>query len=154
MVENVPFTNALARIIIELVGYGNEALSTLFFVFGLSSLFVGCVFYLLGRMELSMILHFFPSHVLVGCIGGIGIFIARTGLEEASDTVLSFSMDGWESLVLKFHLLALVFAFEGCLRMLTRYTRDGNGTSKFPLLSPMYFCSITPAFYAASAVLK
>ena len=60
MVENVPFTNALSRIVVELVGYGEGALSTLFFVFGLSSLLVGCVFYLLGRMELGRILYFFP----------------------------------------------------------------------------------------------
>lgn len=91
--------------------------------------------------------------MLVGCIGGIGIFIARTGLEVASNAVLSLSMDGWKSFVDKFHLLALVFAFEGCLRLLTRMTKDGDGKSKFPLLSPVYFCSITPAFYAVSAVL-
>jgi len=69
MVENVPFCQALAYIVVEIQGYGKEALSTLFFLFGLSSVIVGLVFYFLGRMELGRILYFFPAHVLVGCIG-------------------------------------------------------------------------------------
>lgn len=69
MVENVPFCQALTYIVVEQQGYGKEALSTLFFLFGLASVTVGLVFYYLGRMELGKILYFFPAHVLVGCIG-------------------------------------------------------------------------------------
>lgn len=69
MVENVPFTQALTYIVVEIQGYGNEALSTLFFLFGLASVIVGLVFYLLGRWDLGRILYAFPAHVLVGCIG-------------------------------------------------------------------------------------
>jgi SulP family sulfate permease len=86
MVENVPFTNALTRIVVEVQGYGREALSTLFLLFGLASVIVGLVFYFLGKMELGRILYFFPTHVLVGCIGGIGVFIAKTGLEVTANT--------------------------------------------------------------------
>lgn len=69
MVENVPFCQALTYIVVEVQGYGKEALSTLFFLFGLASVIVGLVFYFLGRLELGRILYFFPAHVLVGCIG-------------------------------------------------------------------------------------
>lgn len=69
MVENVPFCQALTYIVVELQGYGKDALSTLFFLFGLSSVIVGLVFYFLGRMKLGKIFYFFPTHVLVGCIG-------------------------------------------------------------------------------------
>ena len=56
MVENVPFCLELARIVIDEVGPGNDigtasASSTLFFLFALSSVIVGIVFYLLGVME-------------------------------------------------------------------------------------------------------
>ena len=154
MVENVPFTNALTRIVVEMQGYGREALSTLFFLFGLASVLVGCVFYALGRMELGRILYFFPAHVLVGCIGGIGIFIARTGLEVTADSSFSLDANGWTTFSRKFHLLALVFGFEAGLRLLTHWTKDGAGKSKFPLLSPIYFCMITPVFYVSFGVLR
>lgn len=69
MVENVPFCQSLTYIVVEVQGYGKDALSTLFFLFGLSSVLVGIVFYLLGKFSLGRILYFFPTHVLVGCIG-------------------------------------------------------------------------------------
>lgn len=69
MVENVAFCQSLTYIVVEVQGYGKEALSTLFFLFGLASVIVGFVFYLLGRFSLGRILYFFPTHVLVGCIG-------------------------------------------------------------------------------------
>ena len=77
MVENVPFCLELAKIVINEQGYGIDSLSTLFFLFGFSSLLVGLVFYLLGHFKLGRVVYFFPSHVLVGCIGGIGLFIGE-----------------------------------------------------------------------------
>jgi hypothetical protein len=74
MVENVPFCQSLTAIVVEVQGYGKEALSTLFFLFGLASVIVGLVFYLLGKFSLGRILYFFPTHVLVGCIGKSDIF--------------------------------------------------------------------------------
>lgn len=72
LLENVPFYHAMARIVTTQQGYGKEALATLFFTFGLSSVMVGAVFYCLGRFSLGRVTYYFPAHVLVGCIGGIG----------------------------------------------------------------------------------
>jgi len=152
MVENVPFTNALTSIVVEVQGYGREALSTLLFLFGLASVIVGLVFYFLGKMELGRILYFFPAHVLVGCIGGIGVFIAKTGLEVTANTSFSLDIDGFTAFIHKFHLLALVFGFEVGLRFLTHWTKDETGKPKFPLLSPIYFCLITPVFYGFAGI--
>lgn len=74
MVENIPFWHALAYIVIEEQGYGVEALSTLFFLFGFSSVAVGILFYALGKLQLGRVVYYFPAHVLIGCIGGIGTF--------------------------------------------------------------------------------
>jgi hypothetical protein len=41
------------------------ALSTLLFLFGLSSVLVGIVFFLLGYLELGRIVYYFPNHVRV-----------------------------------------------------------------------------------------
>jgi SulP family sulfate permease len=143
MVENVPFCHALSHIVIKHQGYGVDALSTLFVMFGLSSIIVGLVFFLLGRLKLGRVVYYFPTHVLVGCIGGIGIFIAKTGIEVTIDAVF-----GVTSLAENLNLLAPVLAFELLLRFLERATLDANGRPSFSLLSPIFFCLITPVFYA------
>ena len=87
MIENVPLYLELAGITIaDGGGSGESATSTLFFLFGASSVIVELVFYLLGRFELGRVLYFFPKHVLVGCIGGIGLFIVVTALEVSTNT--------------------------------------------------------------------
>ncbi len=141
MVENVPFCQSLSYIVIKHQGYGREALSTLFFLFGMASVIVGAVFFTLGRLKLGKVLYFFPAHVLVGCIGGIGVFIAKTGLEVTANA--SFGTVFLE----KMPLLLVVFGFEAGLRLLNHLTKDSTGTSRYPLLSPIYFCLITPVFY-------
>ena len=152
MVENVPFLHALCKVVVQNQGYGKEALSTLFFLFGMSSILVGMTFYLLGRWKLGRIVYFFPNHVLVGCIGGIGVFIVITAIEVTSDVTFTFDLDGLQGLVTHFHLLSVVLAFECVLRLLQHITRDKNGNAKYPLLSPVYYCLITPLFYLGLAL--
>eukprot|EP00956_Cyclotella_meneghiniana_P016751 scaffold26695_cov71-Cyclotella_meneghiniana.AAC.12 len=53
MVENVPFCLELARIVIREQGYGMDALSTLFFLFGISSVIVGAL-----EVSTSVTFHF------------------------------------------------------------------------------------------------
>ena len=152
MVENVPFCLALARIVMDEQGNGEDgtsgASSTLFFLFGLSSVLVGLVFYLLGKFEMGRIVYFFPSHVLVGCIGGIGAYIVITGLEVTTNTACSLTLDGLnECIVQNFHLLWPIIVFEAFLRFLMRMTVKNNGDARYPLLCPIYYCCITPVFY-------
>ena len=80
-------------------------------------------------------------------VGGIGVFIAKTGLEVTSNTSFSFTAHGWVAFLEKFHLLAVVFSLEAGLRVLSRLTK-----SKYPLLSPIYFCSIPPFFYVCAGI--
>ena len=148
MVENVPFCHALSKIVIQHQGYGRDALSTIMVLFGLSSILVGIVFYTLGRLKLGRIVYYFPNHVLVGCIGGIGIFIAKTGCEVTTNSVLTVNMTAiWQFVTEHVHLLIPLVFFETSLRILQRLLVNKEGTSMFPLLAPVYFISITPMFY-------
>lgn len=151
MIENVPFYLALARILLLEEGLDEQEIiiSTLFFLFGVSSIIVGCIFYLLGKFEMGRILYFFPKHVLVGCIGGIGLFIIITSVEVTTSTTLTFTVHGmYDTLILHFALLAPVLVFEVILRLLMHFTTK-NGIPKCPLLGPIYYCCITPIFYIA-----
>jgi sulfate permease, SulP family len=147
MVENVPFLHALAKIVIERQGYGTDSLSTLFFLFGLSSVVVGIVFYLLGKLKLGKIVYFFPNHVLVGCIGGIGVFIVRTSIEVTTNTTFTLNIDGIVCLVRNFQLLWIIVVFDASLRMLTCLNEYKDGKPKYQLLSPIFYILITPIFY-------
>ena len=143
MVENVPFCLELARIVMSEQCDEVGTISTLFFLFGLSSVVVGLVFYLLGRLEMGRIVYFFPSHVLVGCIGGIGVFIVNTAIEVSTNATFSFTMQGINnSIVSQFNLLLPVIMFEIALRLIIHTTKG-----KYQLLPPIYYCTITPMFY-------
>ena len=151
MVENVPFMHALAKTVIERQGYGKDALSTLFFLFGLSSVVVGLVFYILGRLKQGKIVYFFPNHVLVGCIGGIGVFIVFTAIEVTTNTTFDIKNPRnaiQNTIVDRWYLLWVILAFEISLRCLLHCTRDlTTGRPKFQLLSPIFYILITPIFY-------
>jgi Sulfate permease family len=147
MVENVPFCHALCQVVMRRQGRGAAALSTVLMLFGISSTIVGLLFFILGRAQLGRIIHFFPTHVLVGCIGGIGVFLMRTAVEVSMDHTLTTERAVWQS---KWHLLWIIFALEIILRLLQKISLDATtGEAKYPLLSPVYFCSITPMFYLA-----
>jgi SulP family sulfate permease len=49
------------------------------FAFAMSSVLTGLAFGLLGLMKLGRLSEFFPRHILVGTIGGVGAFLFITG---------------------------------------------------------------------------
>lgn len=147
MVENVPFCIELAHIVISEQGYGMDALSTLFFLFGISSVIVGIVFYTLGKLELGRIVYLFPRHVLVGCIGGIGAFIVITAIEVTTNSTFSFSWKEVENILESGNLIGTVLLYEVILRLLLYFDKDGEGKQRFPLLAPAFYLAITPTFY-------
>jgi len=85
-----------------------EALPTLFFLFGFSSVIVGLGFYALGKFELGRVVYYFPAHVLIGCIGGIGVFITLASFEVSTGSSFTFSMDGLETFLDNWNLFAIV----------------------------------------------
>jgi SulP family sulfate permease len=94
MIEVTPFFHQMAiSIMISLQNddeFSNDPnlnsiiLSTTIFTFAISSIVTGLVFFLLGKCKLGKLVGFFPRHILVGCIGGVGYFLIITGLEVSS----------------------------------------------------------------------
>jgi SulP family sulfate permease len=84
----------------------------------------GVSFFLLGFFRLGSLLGFFPRHILVGCIGGIGVFLIITGLNVSThlrDDDFSLSLDTL-LFFLRGHNLALwvpAFALAVLLRVIT-----------------------------------
>jgi SulP family sulfate permease len=86
MIEVVPFFHKMAFTILNKVGAENQksVLATTILSFSISSILTGVVFFLMGACRLGSLIGFFPRHILVGCIGGVGWFLVATGLEVSA----------------------------------------------------------------------
>jgi SulP family sulfate permease len=145
MVENIPFMHIMCKIILS---ENNNVLdetifSTIFVTYGLTSIAVGLFFYLLGKFKIGNSVYFFPRHVIIGCIGGIGIFIIQTSIEVSTNKTWVWSFDTILNVFLNekigFKILATC-GFETVLRIILSIFHA-------PLFPPFYFISIPPLFY-------
>ena len=86
MIEVVPFFHSMAYKILERVGEDNEksVLATTITAYAMSSVLTGAVFFLMGAFRLGALIGFFPRHILIGCIGGVGWFLVATGVEVSA----------------------------------------------------------------------
>lgn len=86
MIEVTPFFHTMAGSIAkELAGSSDDAIiATTIVSYAISSIVTGLVFFLLGKLRLGVLVGFFPRHILVGCIGGVGYFLVATGVEVSS----------------------------------------------------------------------
>ena len=86
MIEVVPFFHKMAFTILQKVGEENakSVLATTILSFAISAVLTGIVFFLMGACKLGMLVSFFPRHILIGCIGGVGWFLVATGIEVSA----------------------------------------------------------------------
>ena len=86
MIEVVPFFHKMAFMILNRVGEDNphSVLATTILSFSISSVLTGLVFLLMGTCKLGSLIGFFPRHILIGCIGGVGWFLVATGVEVSA----------------------------------------------------------------------
>lgn len=86
MIEVVPFFHGIAYRIVDRIGEDNpkSVLATTITAYALSSIITGAVFFLMGVFHLGSLIGFFPRHILIGCIGGVGWFLVATGIEVSA----------------------------------------------------------------------
>lgn len=86
MIEVVPFFHKMAFTILAKVGEEDpkSVLATTILSFAVSSILTGAVFFLMGACRLGSLIGFFPRHILIGCIGGVGWFLVATGVEVSA----------------------------------------------------------------------
>ena len=86
MIEVVPFFHRMAFMILARVGEDNvrSVLSTTILSYALSAVLTGVVFFAMGVSGLGSLIGFFPRHILIGCIGGVGWFLVATGVEVSA----------------------------------------------------------------------
>jgi SulP family sulfate permease len=86
MIEVTPFFHAMAASIAHEIGedHPDAVISTTITTYAFSSIITGLIFLLLGKFKLGQLVAFFPRHILIGCIGGVGYFLVITGMEVSS----------------------------------------------------------------------
>ncbi|KAG8905675.1 hypothetical protein FRB99_008448 [Tulasnella sp. 403] len=156
MIEVVPFFHILAAGITDFIGENDpEAIiSTTMVAFAFSSIITGLSFFALGHYKLGNIIGFFPRHILVGCIGGVGVFLVETGLEVSAsindDDGFQYNWKTLKLFLTNTHVLSLwipAFALAVLLRVITHRVQH-------QLVFPIYFLTIPLVFYTVTTILR
>src|SRR5208282_3302513 len=136
----------MAFAIMEEVGEDNPkaVVATTILAFSISSIVTGLVFFALGTLRLGSLIGFFPRHILVGCIGGVGWFLFVTGIEVGArlDGNLSYNLTTLRTLFQP-NTLPLWLTPLGLAVLLMIIQRRWN----HPLIVPLYFMSLPLVFY-------
>ncbi|BFZ57639.1 hypothetical protein PYCC9005_004692 [Savitreella phatthalungensis] len=150
MIEVVPFFHQMAYSIMAEVGDDkpDAVIATTITAYALSSMLTGLVFYLLGRFRLGRLIGYFPRHILIGCIGGVGWFLFVTGLEVSARLSgnLEYNLDTLKHLIRAdtWPLWTIPLGLAVLLEVLQRLIYH-------PLLVPVFFCLVPAVFYIVVA---
>ncbi|KAJ3177179.1 hypothetical protein HDU87_004671 [Geranomyces variabilis] len=144
MIEVMPFLHIICRTIHSgMHGAAPHAiLATVMVAYAMSTLLTGLVFLLLGIFKLGTLVQFFPRHILVGCIGGIGLFLIFTGVEVTSGITTAYTLEYLRA-IFKLAELKLWGSSLGLaifLKMLQRRIQH-------PLFVPLFYVCVPILFY-------
>jgi SulP family sulfate permease len=146
MIEVVPFFHQMAFAIMNRVGkdHPQSVIATTILAFSVSSVLTGLVFFLMGVCGLGSLIGFFPRHILIGCIGGVGYFLIQTAVEVSARLPgsLEYNVDTLQKLfhldTLPLWMIPLFLAIS--LLVLKRFIRSN-------FLVGAYFIGVAVAFY-------
>jgi SulP family sulfate permease len=118
--------------------------------YAMSSILTGVVFFGLGAARLGTLVSFFPHSILVGCIGGVGIFLILTGIEVCVrlDGNFEFTAEVFQKLIEPHSLVQWLppLALAIMLLVVKRYYDRA-------WLVPAYYIGITAVFYIVTTAL-
>jgi SulP family sulfate permease len=145
MIEVMPFLHIMCGTIESIMSGSSkhDIVATIMVAYACSTILTGIVFILIGVFKLGNVVQFFPRHILIGCIGGIGFFLLLTGVEVTAkiEPILNF-----EYLKKLFEPKALMlwgssFLVSCILKILQHFIFH-------PLLVPCFYASVPIIFYA------
>ena len=146
MIEVVPFFHNMAYAIMDrMEGKSDESImATVIVSYCLSSVVTGLIFLGLGAFKLGSLVSFFPRHILIGCIGGVGFFLFVTGIEVSArlEGNLNYNFATLQKLFSKdtAALWLLPLALAVIILVLRRYFKS-------PFILPAFFIAVFSIFY-------
>ena len=149
IVENTPFLKTMAASIMNELSsnYGGKRLketgiATILVAFMLSTLSVGLAFFLIAYFKLGEYTYCFPKQVLVGGIGGMGIYLVLAGIGVSCDVeIATLSLPVLRELLLaeNFVRWAVTAVLCALLELLNRTLKSHFVTPLFLVLVPLLF---------------
>ena len=118
--------------------------ATVIAAYSLSTLLTGIAFFVLGFCKLGSLIGFFPRHILIGCIGGVGYFLVATGIEVSArlDGSLTYTAATFNKLVQPDTLALWLIPLALAILLFILKIRI-----KHPLTDATYFISIIAIFW-------
>ncbi|KAJ3360641.1 hypothetical protein GGF32_008257 [Allomyces javanicus] len=166
IIEIIPFMHsstgivALARAVVAQAGITgsdpadlDRVMPTIMAAFALSTIMTAIAFFALGAFRLGNMIGYFPRHILVGSIGGVGYFLLQTGIEVTARVHVEWNAEGAAEVFAPLAMAqwgsALVLALVLRLSLLLRVDRLllGPSTSRRSLFVPCFFMMIPFAFW-------
>ncbi|KAF9930586.1 hypothetical protein BGZ65_005248 [Modicella reniformis] len=152
MIEVVPFLHIMAETVVNRVGAEKReaVLATTILAYALSTIMTGVVFLALGYFQLGALVAFFPRHILVGCIGGVGWFLIVTAISVSSrmTTELTYTLETFKFLFLDIHVFCLWFSSLS-LALILRLLQHNF---RHPFIVPGFYILVPVAIYVFIAV--
>ncbi|KAI8911753.1 sulfate transporter family-domain-containing protein [Gorgonomyces haynaldii] len=145
MIEVIPFLHLMVEQIEHTMQGASDAaiMSTVMTAYAMSTVLTGITFLLLGIFKLGTIIQFFPRHVLVGCIGGIGLFLIFTAIEVTAGIEPVINLHFFESLIAPRALVLWGSSLLAALVLKLIQSINHN-----PLVVPAFYCILPIGFYA------
>ncbi|OMH84054.1 hypothetical protein AX774_g2430 [Zancudomyces culisetae] len=145
MVEILPFLYQCCSTIMSVMGSGasqDAVLATTMVSYALGTILTGLAFLLMGLFKVGKLVDFFPRHILVGCIGGVGYFLVQTGFEVMARIPFEWTRE----------TLAKYFEYEvvvlwGTTLLVAILLRVLSLRFKNPTFVPLYFVLVPIFFY-------
>ncbi|KAJ3279289.1 hypothetical protein HK104_001585 [Borealophlyctis nickersoniae] len=150
MIEVMPFLHIICRIIESQMRDAPQSaiLATMMVAFAMSTILTGIVFLVLGLCRLGNVIQFFPRHILVGCIGGIGLFLIYTGIEVTSHVPLPSHPIAFIRTIFTPPAIQLW----GTSLLLALFLKALQNKVTHPLFVPIYYVCIPVVFYIIVAI--
>ena len=127
-----------------------SVVATTITAYAISSILTGAVFLLMGYCKLGSLIGFFPRHILIGCIGGVGWFLVATGVEVSArlDGNLEYNLNTLQKLFQSdtVALWTIPLALAIVLRIIKRWV-------KLTTLDSIFYISIIAIFHCLVAAI-
>ena len=152
MIEVVPFFHKMAYMVLGRVGADKPeaVMATVITSYALSSILTGLIFLILSVLRLGDLVSFFPRSILLGCIGGVGVFLFLTGIEVSAglDSNMEWNLDVFERLIAPRTLVLWIIplALSILLMVIRHYLSH-------PTVMPAFFICVVGIFYIVFAAL-
>lgn len=127
-----------------------SVMATVITSYAISSILTGVIFLLLGLLRLGDLVSFFPRSILLGCIGGVGVFLFLTGVEVSAglDTNLEWNLATLQKLM--YPTTFVLWTVPLLLAILLMFVRK---YLTHPVVLPAFFILVIAIFYIVYAAL-